>query len=211
MGDVVRGALRRRAARAGAREAGQLRVPDRARAGPPAMRRTMREPGTGPGSRGHSPSSRCWARAAAAAGAARPAALRRRLPPPGPACPAAPRSSTPRVLHEARLDLDPAAWRALRDNYLDNQYYAANLAVDGVAVPQVGVRSRGEGSRNEEKPGLKVEFDKYVPAQEYYGYKSLVLDNLVHGREHAARAAVLPRVRGHGDRRAPQRASRASP
>jgi hypothetical protein len=82
-------------------------------------------------------------------------------------------------LHEARLDLDPAAWQALRDNYLDNQYYAANLAVDGVAVAQVGVRSRGEGSRNEEKPGLKVEFDKYVPAQEYYGYKSLVLDNLV--------------------------------
>jgi hypothetical protein len=81
-------------------------------------------------------------------------------------------------LHEARLDLDPAAWQALRDNYLDNQYYAANLAVDGVAVAQVGVRSRGEGSRSEEKPGLKVEFDKYVPAQEYYGYKSLVLDNL---------------------------------
>ena len=84
----------------------------------------------------------------------------------------------PSVLHEARLDLDPAAWQALRDNYLDNQYYAANLTVDGVAVRQVGIRSRGEGSRSEEKPGLKVEFDKYVPAQEYYGYKSLVLDNL---------------------------------
>ena len=81
-------------------------------------------------------------------------------------------------LHEARLDLDPGAWQALRDNYLDNQYYAANLSIDGVAVAQVGVRSRGEGSRSEEKPGLKVEFDKYVPAQEYYGYKSLVLDNL---------------------------------
>jgi len=83
------------------------------------------------------------------------------------------------ALHEARLDLDPAAWQALRDNYLDNQYYAANLTVDGVAVRQVGIRSRGEGSRSEEKPGLKVEFDKYVPAQEYYGYKSLVIDNLV--------------------------------
>lgn len=81
-------------------------------------------------------------------------------------------------LHEARIDLDAGAWQALRDNYLDNQYYAANLSIDGVAVAQVGVRSRGEGSRSEEKPGLKVEFDKYVPAQEYYGYKSLVLDNL---------------------------------
>ncbi len=82
------------------------------------------------------------------------------------------------VLHEARLDLDATAWQALRDDYLDNQYYAANLTIDGVAVQQVGIRSRGEGSRNEEKPGLKVEFDKYVPAQEYYGYKSLVIDNL---------------------------------
>jgi spore coat protein CotH len=82
------------------------------------------------------------------------------------------------VLHDARLDLDPSAWQALRDNYLTNQYYAANLTVDGVGVQQVGIRSRGEGSRSEEKPGLKVEFDKYVPAQEYYGYKSLVLDNM---------------------------------
>jgi spore coat protein CotH len=82
------------------------------------------------------------------------------------------------VLHEARLDIDPSAWRALRDNYLSNQYYAADLSIDGVAVRQVGIRSRGDGSRNEDKPGLKVEFDKYVPAQEYYGYKSLVIDNL---------------------------------
>lgn len=84
----------------------------------------------------------------------------------------------PAVLHEARLDIDSSAWQALRDNYLENQYYAANLTVDGVAVRQVGVRPRGAGSRSEEKPGLKVEFDKYVPAQEYYGYKSLVVDNL---------------------------------
>ena len=103
---------------------------------------------------------------------------RRRRPTAGPARPAAPRSSTRRSCTRRRLDLDPAAWQALRDNYLDNQYYAANLTIDGVAVAQVGVRSRGEGSRSEEKPGLKVEFDKYVPAQEYYGYKSLVIDNL---------------------------------
>ena len=103
-----------------------------------------------------------------------------------PAAPTAPGGSAPggapifdpAILHEAKLDLDPGAWQALRDNYLENQYYAANLAIDGVAVAQVGVRSRGEGSRNEDKPGLKVEFDKYVSAQEYYGYKSLVLDNL---------------------------------
>ena len=78
------------------------------------------------------------------------------------------------MLHEARLDLDPSAWQALRDNYLSNEYYAANLSVDGVAVSQVGIRSRGEGSRNQDKPALKVDFNKYVPGQEYYGYKTLV-------------------------------------
>ena len=100
------------------------------------------------------------------------------LPTPGDSAPAGAPIFDPSVLHEARLDIDPSAWQALRDNYLENQYYAANLTVDGVAVRQVGIRSRGAGSRNEEKPGLKVEFDKYVPAQEYYGYKSLVVDNL---------------------------------
>ena len=100
---------------------------------------------------------------------------------PGPPAGQAPSGApifNPAGLHEARLDLDPAAWQALRDNYLENQYYAANLTIDGAAVQQVGIRSRGEGSRSEDKPGLKVEFDKYVPAQEYYGYKSLVLDNM---------------------------------
>lgn len=84
----------------------------------------------------------------------------------------------PSVLHDARIEIDPSAWKALRDNYLSNQYYAANFSVDGVAVSQVGIRSRGDGSRSEEKPGLKIDFNKYVPSQEYYGYKSLVIDNL---------------------------------
>ena len=84
----------------------------------------------------------------------------------------------PTLLHDARLEIDPSAWKALRDNYLSNQYYAANFSVDGVAVAQVGIRSRGDGSRSEEKPGLKIDFNKYVPSQEYYGYKTLVIDNL---------------------------------
>jgi len=84
----------------------------------------------------------------------------------------------PTVLHDARIEIDPAAWKALRVNYLSNQYYAANFSVDGVAVAQVGIRSRGDGSRSEEKPGLKVDFNQFVPSQEYYGYKTLVIDNL---------------------------------
>ena len=84
----------------------------------------------------------------------------------------------PTLLHDARIEIDPSAWQALRENYLSDDYYAANFSVDGVAVAQVGIRSRGDGSRSEEKPGLKVDFNKYVPSQEYYGYKTLVIDNL---------------------------------
>jgi spore coat protein CotH len=84
----------------------------------------------------------------------------------------------PSFLHDTRIVLDPGDWKALQENFLTNQYYAANLTVDGETVQQVGIRSRGEGSRSSAKPGLKVDFNKYVPSQEFHGYKSLVLDNL---------------------------------
>jgi spore coat protein CotH len=97
---------------------------------------------------------------------------------PGPIAGTAP-IFNPQVLHEARLDLDPSAWESLRRNYLSNQFYSANFSVDGVAVPQVGIRSRGSGSRDPGKPGVEIDFNRYVASQEYYGYKRLVLDNLV--------------------------------
>lgn len=81
-------------------------------------------------------------------------------------------------LHECKLELDPADWAALRANFQTNQYYAANLTVDGETVKQVGIRSRGAGSRSGEKPGLKLDFNKYVSGQEFHGYKSMVLDNV---------------------------------
>ena len=81
-------------------------------------------------------------------------------------------------LHETRIVMDPADWRSLRENYLTNQYYAADLTIDGETIQQAGIRSRGAGSRSGDKPGLKVDFNKYVKSQEFHGYKTLVLDNL---------------------------------
>lgn len=83
------------------------------------------------------------------------------------------------VLHDVRLVMDPADGQALRDNFRENQYYAANVTIDNEIVRQVGIRSRGSGSRNEVKPGLKLDFNKPVKDQEFHGYKSLVLDNMV--------------------------------
>lgn len=85
----------------------------------------------------------------------------------------------PAVLHEVRIAMDPADWRALRDNFRSNQYYAANVTFDGRLVEQVGIRSRGQGSRSAEKPALKVDFNKYVSGQRFLGLKSVALKNLV--------------------------------
>lgn len=84
----------------------------------------------------------------------------------------------PSRLHEVRIVIDPKDWQSLRANFRSNNYYAANISLDGTVVEQVGLRSRGDGSRNEEKPGLKIDFNKYIPTQEFHGYKTMVLDNL---------------------------------
>ena len=89
------------------------------------------------------------------------------------------RSSTRATLHEFRIVMDPADWKSLRQNFFSNQYYAANISVDGEVLQQVGVRSRGKGSRSGEKPGLLIDTNRYVSNQEFHGLKKLVLDNVI--------------------------------
>jgi spore coat protein CotH len=82
------------------------------------------------------------------------------------------------VVHEVRLEIHPNDWRKLRDNYLDNTYYAANFGWGSTFFENVGIRSRGNGSRNQAKPGLRIDFNRYLDGQKFLGLKSLVLDNL---------------------------------
>jgi len=81
-------------------------------------------------------------------------------------------------LHDVRLTLDPIAWQTLKDNYLTNDYYVASFQWGDLKIENVAIRSRGMGSRNANKPGLKIDFNEYV-SQEFLGLKSIVLDNLV--------------------------------
>jgi spore coat protein CotH len=85
----------------------------------------------------------------------------------------------PNVLHETRIVMDPADWQALRDNFRTNQYYAANLSIDGEVLLQIGIRSRGQGSRSGVKPALKLDMNKYVSGQRFHGLKSIAAKNLV--------------------------------
>lgn len=80
-------------------------------------------------------------------------------------------------VHEIRLSMHGADWATLQARYLENTYYPADFAWNGYVVRNVGVRSRGSGSRDPRKPGLKIAFDEFVGDQTFAGLKSVALDN----------------------------------
>jgi spore coat protein CotH len=82
------------------------------------------------------------------------------------------------VLHRLDLRLHSADWAKLKEEFLENEYYPADLEWNGQTVRNIGIRSRGHGSRSGTKPGLRVDFDRYATDQTFLGLKSLVLDNL---------------------------------
>ena len=83
------------------------------------------------------------------------------------------------VVRDVRITINSADWAALKQNYKENIYYPCSLLILGTTYHNVGIRSRGLGSRSETKPGLRVDADRYAADQTIVGLKSFVLDNLV--------------------------------
>ncbi|HEY6508556.1 MAG TPA: CotH kinase family protein [Vicinamibacterales bacterium] len=84
----------------------------------------------------------------------------------------------PDVLQDVRLLVNERDLEQLRASYQANTYYPADFHWGGQRVRNVGIRSRGNGSRNPQKLGLRVDFNRYVTGQSFLGKKSIVLDNL---------------------------------
>jgi spore coat protein CotH len=82
-------------------------------------------------------------------------------------------------LHEIRLTVNPRDWADLKANFQLNTYYAAHVEWRGYLVRNVGIRSRGNGSRSSRKPGLRMDFNRFDEAQHFLGLKSVVLRNHV--------------------------------
>ena len=85
----------------------------------------------------------------------------------------------PNTVKDVRLYINRGDLAELRERYKENVYYPADFVWGGVRVSTVGIRSRGLSSRNADKPGLHVDFNRYVTGQHFLGLKSLALDNLV--------------------------------
>ena len=83
------------------------------------------------------------------------------------------------VLHEIRLVMNPTDWQTLKVKFLDNTYYPGEFhwRFQGrdIVVEDIGLRSRGTGSRSSVKPSFRVDFNRFAPDQEFLGLKSVVL------------------------------------
>jgi len=82
-------------------------------------------------------------------------------------------------LHTLELTVHSRDWDDLKAAYQLNTYYPIDVSWNDTRVRNAGVRSRGNGSRSGDKPGLELEFDYYVSGQKFVGLRTLVLDNLV--------------------------------
>jgi spore coat protein CotH len=84
----------------------------------------------------------------------------------------------PDVVHDIQLRIHSTDWAQLQQTFRENTYYPCDFVWQGQTVRNVGIRSRGLGSRSSGKPGLRVDFDRYSLDQTFLGLKSVVLDNL---------------------------------
>ena len=82
------------------------------------------------------------------------------------------------VLHDVELRVHSSDWAKLKADFQENTYYPADLVWRGVTVGNVGIRSRGLASRNEYKPGLRVDMNRYEAGQRFLGMRSILLDNV---------------------------------
>jgi len=82
------------------------------------------------------------------------------------------------TLQEIRLSVNSRDLRTLRQNFNLNTYYTADLTWRNIRVRNVGIRSRGLGSRNGTKLGLRVDMARYTTGQTFVGLSTIILDNL---------------------------------
>src|SRR5687768_8177173 len=79
------------------------------------------------------------------------------------------------VLHEINLEVQPSDWQDLRDNYQLDTNYRSDFTWNGITLRDIGIRSRGSGSRSPHKPNLRLRFDQYVSEQRFLGLRTIHL------------------------------------
>jgi len=98
------------------------------------------------------------------------------------------------TLQDVQLFINTRDLAQLRQRYDENTYYTADFVWRGMRIRNVGVRVRGVASRSAVKPGLRIDFNRYISTQRFLGLGAVVLDNLWNDpamiREHTSMAFI---------------------
>src|SRR4029453_13508681 len=81
------------------------------------------------------------------------------------------------VIHDLTITINSKDWQSLKDHWQENNYYPSDFKWQDVTVRNIGIRPRGNGSRNPVKIGLRVDFDRYTTDQKFLGMRSVILRN----------------------------------
>ncbi len=95
---------------------------------------------------------------------------------------------------------DPDFWDELKDNYGSDDNIRADMTIDGVLYPNVGVRFKGNSSyssSNNDKKSFNITLDAYVPDQEIDGYSTLNLNNCHGDPSYMAEVFFETQIRKH--------------
>ena len=85
----------------------------------------------------------------------------------------------PETLQEVRVFINSRDLSELLERYWEDRHYPADFLWRGIHVRNAAVRIRGLATRSRVKPGLRIDFNRYVSGQEFLGLDSLVLDNVL--------------------------------
>ncbi len=86
-------------------------------------------------------------------------------------------------VHTIDIQMDDEAWQDLLDNARDEQYVDSTVVVDGERFSHVGLRAKGNNSKNlihrygHSRYSLKIEFDHYDSGLTYHGLDKLSLNS----------------------------------
>jgi spore coat protein H len=80
-------------------------------------------------------------------------------------------------LEDLWVHLNARDWEDLHTHFQENTYYPADVEWRGVRVRNAAIRVRGVASRNGHKPSFRLDFNRYVTGQTFFGLDALTLDS----------------------------------
>ena len=85
---------------------------------------------------------------------------------------------------EVNIKIDEKDFDDLKENATEEQYYKADITIDGVTFNNVGIRAKGNSSLSQvagddttDRYSFKIKADEYIDNQNIYGLSKFVLNN----------------------------------